>query len=143
MLSLRLPIQASYLTLPLFQGGQLDATLRQTKAVYEEAVAKYRQTVLTAFAEVENNLAAEHLLADEYGKVLDASQSVLRQLAIAENRYKSGLATYLEVASAQNAALGIERTGIRLRGQQVVSVAVLIKSLGGGWQAPESNANGS
>jgi|APCry1669188970_1035186.scaffolds.fasta_scaffold114173_2 outer membrane protein, multidrug efflux system len=56
MLSLRLPIQDSYLTLPLFQGGQLDATLRQTKAVYEEAVAKYRQTVLTAFAEVENNL---------------------------------------------------------------------------------------
>lgn len=131
------------LTLPLFQGGQLDATLRQTKAVYEEAVAKYRQTVLTAFAEVENNLAAEHLLTDEYGKILDASQSVLRQLEIAENRYRSGLATYLEVATAQNAALGIERTGIRLRGQQLVSVAALIKSLGGGWQAPESNANGS
>jgi len=131
------------LTLPLFQGGQLNATLRQTKAVYEETVAKYRQTVLSAFAEVENNLSAEHLLADEYQKLLDALQSVRRQLEIADNRYRSGLATYLEVATAQNAALGIERTGVRLRGQQLVSVAALIKSLGGGWQAPESNANGS
>ncbi|MFH0997541.1 MAG: efflux transporter outer membrane subunit [Pseudomonadota bacterium] len=131
------------LTLPLFQGGQLDATLRQTKAVYEETVAKYRQTVLSAFAEVENNLAAEHLLADEYRKMQDALQSVRRQLEIADNRYRSGLATYLEVATAQNATLGIERTGVRLRGQQLVSVAALIKSLGGGWQAPESNANGS
>ena len=77
------------------------------------------------------------------GGQLDASQSVLRQLEIAENRYRSGLATYLEVASAQNAALGIERTSVRLRGQQLVSVVALIKSLGGGWQAPESNANGS
>jgi outer membrane protein, multidrug efflux system len=129
--------------LPLFQGGQLNATLRQTKAVYEETVAKYRQTVLSAFAEVENNLAAEHLLTDEYQKVLDALKSGCRQQEIAGNRYRSGLAIYLEVATAQNAALGIERTSVRLRGQQLVSVAALVKSLGGGWQAPESNTNGS
>jgi NodT family efflux transporter outer membrane factor (OMF) lipoprotein len=125
------------LTVPLFQGGQLNATLAQTQAVYEETVARYRQTVLTAFAEVENNLSAEQLLADEYQKVQDALQSVRRQLEIADNRYRAGLATYLEVAAAQNAALGIERTGVRLRGLQRVSVAALIKSLGGGWQAPE------
>ena len=126
------------LTLPLFQGGQLTATLRQTKAVYEETVAKYRQTVLSAFAEVENNLAAEHLLTDEYEKVLDALRSVRRQLEIANNRYRYGLATYLEVAIAQNAALGIERTGVRLRGQQLVSVTALVKSLGGGWQVTDT-----
>jgi outer membrane protein TolC len=57
---------------------------------------------------------------------------VRRQLEIADNRYRAGLATYLEVAAAQNAALGIERTGVRLRGLQRVSVAALIKSLGGG-----------
>jgi outer membrane protein, multidrug efflux system len=129
------------LTLPLFQGGQLDADLRRTKAVYEETVAKYRQTVLSAFAEVENNLAAEHLLTDEYGKVLDTLQSARRQQEIADNRYRSGLATYLEVASAQNAALGIERTGMRLRGQQLVSVAALVKSLGGGWQVADNGNN--
>ncbi len=127
------------LTLPLFQGGQLNATLAQTKAVYEETVAKYRQTVLSAFAEVENNLAAEHLLADEYRKVLDTLQSVNRQLEIANNRYIAGLVTYLDVAAAQNAALGIERTGVRLRGQQLVSVASLIKSLGGGWEPSETD----
>jgi outer membrane protein, multidrug efflux system len=87
---------------------------------------------------VENNLAAEHLLTDEYGKVLDALQSVRWQLEIAGNRYASGLATYLEVATAQNAALGIERTSVRLRGQQLVSVAALIKSLGGGWQVTDN-----
>ena len=54
-----------------------------------------------------------------------------------------GVATYLDVETAQNVMLGIERTGVRLRGQQLVSVAALIKSLGGGWQAPESNANDS
>jgi NodT family efflux transporter outer membrane factor (OMF) lipoprotein len=127
------------LTLPLFQGGQLNATLAQTKAVYEETVAKYRQTVLSAFAEVENNLAAEHLLADEYRKVLDTLQSVNRQLEIANNCYIAGLVTYLDVAAAQNAALGIERTGVRLRGQQLVSVASLIKSLGGGWEPSETD----
>jgi len=126
------------LTLPLFEGGQLDATLRQTKAVYEETVAKYRQTVLSAFAEVENNLAAEHLLADEYEKVLDALRSVRRQLEIADNRYRFGLAIYLEVAIAQNAALGIERSSVRLRGQQLVAVVALIKSIGGGWQVTDS-----
>ena len=86
---------------------------------------------------MENNLSAEQLLANEYQKVLDALQSVRRKLEIADNRYSAGLATYLEVAAAQNAALGIERTGVRLRGLQRVSVAALIKSLGGGWQAPE------
>jgi len=129
------------LTLPLFQGGQLNATLRQTKAVYEETVAKYRQTVISAFAEVENNLVAEHLLVDEYEKVLDALRSVRRQLEIADNRYRYGLATYLEVAIAQNAALGIERSSVRLRGQQLVSVTALVKSLGGGWQVTDTGNN--
>lgn len=129
------------LTLPLFQGGQLRANLRQAKAVYEETVANYRQTVLAAFADVENNLAAEHLLASEYEQELAALQSARKQLAIANNRYSSGLVTYLEVATAQNAALGIERTSVRLHGQQLVAAVALIKSLGGGWNMPDSIAS--
>lgn len=124
------------LTLPLFQGGQLRATLRQSKAAYEETVAKYRATVLTAFADVENNLSAEHLLAGEYEQELAAMQWARRLLEIANNRYSSGLATYLEVATAQNVALGIERTSVRLHGQQLLAAVALIKALGGGWQAP-------
>jgi multidrug efflux system outer membrane protein len=122
------------LSLPLFQGGQLTANLRQAKAAYEETVARYRQTVLNAFAEVENNLVAEHLLARQYEDVTAALMSARKQLEVASNRYKAGLVTYLEVATAQNNVLGIERLATRLRGQQLVAVVSLIKSLGGGWQ---------
>ena len=121
------------LTVPLFQGGQLTATLQQTKATYEETIAKYRGTVLTAFADVENNLAAEYLLAEQYEQVMDALQSARKQLEIATNRYNSGLVTYLEVATAQNIVITTERTSMRLKGQNVVTAIALIKSLGGGW----------
>jgi len=126
---------APSVTLPLFQGGQLTANLRQTKAAYEETIARYRQTVLAAFADVENNLAAEHLLTNQYEQLMEALKSARKQLEIANHRYNAGLVTYLEVATAQNTALGIERTAMRLRGQQLVAVVALIKSLGGGWQA--------
>ena len=121
------------LTAPLFQGGQLTASLRQSKAAYEETVARYRGAVLTGFADVENNLAAEHLLARQYEQEMEALLWARRQLEIAANRYKSGLVTYLDVATAQNGELVIERASMRLRGQQVVATVALIKSLGGGW----------
>lgn len=122
------------ITLPLFQGGQLRANLRQAKAVHEETVAKYRQTVLAAFADVENNLAAEHLIAGEYEQEMEALQSARKQLQIANNRYSSGLVTYLDVATAQNTALSSERAAVRLHGQQLIAVVALVKSLGGGWK---------
>ncbi|MCX5812522.1 MAG: efflux transporter outer membrane subunit [Proteobacteria bacterium] len=129
-------------TLPLFQGGQLIAGLSQAKAAYEETVARYRQTVLAAFADVENNLAAEHLLANQYEKVATASKAGEKQLEIANNRYNAGLVTYLEVAAAENISLGITRTATRLRGQQLVAVVALIKSLGGGWQQTNKDGGG-
>ncbi len=126
---------APSITLPLFQGGQLVAGLDQARAAYEEAVAKYRQTVLSAFADVENNLSAEYLLANQHERVVAASKSGRRQLEVANNRYEAGLVTYLDVATAENVTLGIDRTAMRLRGQQLVSVIALIKSLGGSWMA--------
>jgi multidrug efflux system outer membrane protein len=131
------------LTIPLFQGGQLRANLRGVEAVYGQNVASYRQTVLVAFAEVEDNLAAEHLLATEQTAELAAMQAARKTLEIASNRYRAGLVTYLEVATAQNTALDLERTSVRLRGEQLVATVALIKSLGGGWQAPEQAAAGS
>jgi multidrug efflux system outer membrane protein len=125
------------LTLLLFQGGQLTANLCQAKAAYEETVAKYRGTVLTAFADVENNLAAEYLIAGEYGQVMDALKAARKQLEIANNRYHAGLVTFLEVATAQNVAPASERTSVRLHGQQLVAAVALIKSIGGSWY--ESN----
>jgi multidrug efflux system outer membrane protein len=136
----------SNLSQPLFQGGQLTGGLRQAKAAYEETVARYRQTVLTAFGQVEDNLAAEHLLASQYEQQLAAVQSAQKQLEIATNRYSGGLVTYLDVATAQNLSLSAERASVRLRGQQLVAAVALIKSLGGGWQAthgPGENAPNS
>ncbi len=119
------------LALPLFQGGQRRAGVRSAKARYEEAVATYRQTVLKAFAEVEDNLAAQRLLEEQYELEAAAYLSAKRQLALAENRYRGGLASYLQVSSAQSAALEHERTVARLRGQRFVAAVALIKSLGG------------
>jgi len=125
------------LTLPLFDAGQRNANLRSARASYEENVARYRQTVLTAFAEVEDNLAAQRLLADQYRKEFAAWQSACKQLEIADNRYRAGLASYLTVATAQTAASERERAVARLRGQQSVAAIALIKSLGGGFAAQE------
>jgi multidrug efflux system outer membrane protein len=129
----------SSLAQPLFEGGKLTANIHQAEAVYEETVARYRQTVLTAFSDVEDNLAAEHLLANQYEQTMDALKSARKQLEVANSQYRIGLATYLEVATAQNTTLGIERTATQLRGQQLVAVVALIKSLGGGWQSPDSS----
>jgi multidrug efflux system outer membrane protein len=123
-------------TFPLFEGGLLRADLRQAKAAYDEAVARYRQNVLTAFAEVEDNLAGQQLLVTEHEAEAAALQAAQKTLEIANNRYKAGLVTYLEVATAQNAALDLERTAVRLRGDQLVTTVALIKSLGGCWQVP-------
>jgi multidrug efflux system outer membrane protein len=121
------------LALPLFEGGQRRAGVRFAKARYEETVATYRQTVLKAFAEVENNLAAQRLLDEQYESERAAGLSARKQLELAENRYRGGLASYLQVTSAQSAALEHERTVARLRGQRFVAAVALIKSLGGIW----------
>lgn len=127
------------LSLPLFEGGQRQAKLRVARAAYEETVARYRQTVLTAFAEVEDNLAAQHLLASQYEQELSALVFARKQLDIANNRYRSGLVSYLQVATAQIVALERERVVARLRGQRFVAAVALVKSLGGGWEGLQQN----
>ncbi|MDB6068228.1 MAG: efflux system, outer rane lipoprotein NodT family [Pedosphaera sp.] len=122
------------LTLPIVEGGALRAGLRLAKAAYEETVANYRQTVLAAFGEVEDNLSAQILLAGEYEEQIGALKASNRQLEIANDRYRDGLVTYLEVATAQNNTLILERTTVELRGQQLVTAALLVKALGGSWQ---------
>ena len=126
------------LTLPLFEGGRLRANVRIAEAGYQETVARYRDTVLNAFAEVEDYLAAQGLLASRYQRELAALESARRQLEIASNRYRSGLVTYLEVVTAQNSALDRERAVARLRGEQFAAAVALVKALGGGWQGLET-----
>jgi multidrug efflux system outer membrane protein len=122
------------LSLPIFDGGQLSANLRAVKASYEEAVARYRQTVLAAFGDVETNLAAELLLAEQDEQERVAVQAARKQLEISENRYRAGLVTYLQVAVSQNLALEHERASARLRGQRCAAAVAMVKSLGGTWK---------
>jgi len=122
------------LNVPIFEGGRLRADLRLTKATYEEVIANYRQSVLSAFAEVEDNLSAQNLLASQYEAQSRALVAARKQLEIANNRYRNGLITYLEVATAQNTVLNVEFATVQLRGQQIVAAVTLVKALGGGWE---------
>jgi NodT family efflux transporter outer membrane factor (OMF) lipoprotein len=120
--------------LPLFTGGANRAQLALSRAAYQEMVAAYRQTVLSAFQEVEDQIAAQHLLEAQLQAETAALASAQQTLDIANNRYKSGLVTYLEVATAQTSALALERTVVQIRGDKLVAVVGLIKALGGGWE---------
>jgi multidrug efflux system outer membrane protein len=124
--------------LPLFTGGLNRAKLAAARAAYNETVANYRQTVLSAFGEVEDALAAQRLLADEWVADNAALAAARHTLAISENRYKSGLVTYLDVAIAQTSALDLERTVVHLQGSRQAATVNLIKALGCGWAIPKS-----
>lgn len=128
--------------LPLFQGGQLRANVRATRAAWDETVARYRDTVLVAFAEVEDNLAAQRLLADEYERLVVASTSARKQAEIARTRYEHGLVSYLPVVTAETLAFERDRAVVRSRGQRSTAAVALIKSLGGGWVPPLARSLG-
>lgn len=120
--------------LPLFTGGYNRAQLAAARAAYDQTVANYRQTTLSAFEDVEDQLAAQQLLTDQLAGEHAAMISARQTLDIANNRYKAGLVTYLEVVTSQSAALDLERTVVQLEGERSVAAVGLIKALGGGWQ---------
>ena len=122
--------------LPLFTGGFNRAQLAGARAAYNETVATYRQTVLDAFGEVEDTLAAQRLLTEEWTAENAALAAARHALEIANNRYSDGLVTYLDVATAQTVALTHEQTVVQLEGSRLVTAINLIKALGGGWQEP-------
>jgi outer membrane protein, multidrug efflux system len=122
------------LQLPLFTGGRNRAQLDLARAAYDETVAGYRQTVLSAFQEVEDELAGQQLLETQFQADQAALAAAQRTLEVANNRYKAGLVTYLEVVTAQSSALAIESATVELRGQKLRALVGLIKALGGGWE---------
>ncbi|HWH71762.1 MAG TPA: efflux transporter outer membrane subunit, partial [Candidatus Sulfotelmatobacter sp.] len=128
------------LELPLFTGGRNRAQLAQARAFYHETVANYRQTVLNAFQEVEDQLANQQLLATQMEAETAAMIAAQHTLEIANNRYRAGLVTYLEVATAQSSALSLERTVVQLQGQKLVTSVGLIRALGGGWEQEKPEA---
>ncbi|HEY0513125.1 MAG TPA: efflux transporter outer membrane subunit, partial [Thermoanaerobaculia bacterium] len=126
----------------LFDGGRRRATVEQAEANYDATVAGYRESVLTAFQNVEDNLAALRILTDEATQQAAATAAAERSLALTRNRYAAGIATYLEVITAQNAAYVNERNQVDLRVRQMTASVNLIKALGGGWTAAELPSGG-
>jgi len=121
----------------LFDKGKRKAATEQARAEYDGTVASYRQTVLTAFQEVEDNLAALRILSREIEQQDSAVKSAERALALATDRYKSGIDSYLNVITAQATLLSNQRTAENLRMQQMTASVQLIKALGGGWNASQ------
>jgi multidrug efflux system outer membrane protein len=128
------------LELPLFTGGLNTANLNRTRAAYDEVVADYRQTVLGAFGDVEDSLAAQRWLSDEWNAENQAVVAASHALDIANNRYRAGLVTYLDVATAQTAALVQEQAAVQLQGARLTACVNLIKALGGGWDVASQQA---
>jgi NodT family efflux transporter outer membrane factor (OMF) lipoprotein len=118
---------------PIFDAGRRRATTDQAIAAYDQTVATYRETVLTGFQQVEDNLAALRILekeADTQQRAVVASQ---KYLDLALTRYRGGITSYLEVTTAQSAALTDEVTAVNILGRRMTSAVFLIQALGGGW----------
>jgi NodT family efflux transporter outer membrane factor (OMF) lipoprotein len=121
----------------LFDAGRRRAQVQLSEAAYDAAIANYRQTALTAFQEVEDNLAALRVLEQEQAKQHEATVAAENSLQLALNRYKGGLVTYLEVITAQSIALTNQRTEVDLLRRRMDASVQLIKAVGGGWDSSQ------
>lgn len=120
---------------PLFSGGRLQAQVGNAGAAYEEAVANYRQTVLDAFREVEDNLAAANMLAANAGVQEEGASAARESERVARDQYQQGVVDYRAVVDAATAALDAGRGALQLRLRRLDTSVSLIAALGGGWQA--------
>ncbi len=117
----------------IFDAGRRRAVTAQARAQYQGTVANYRLTVLNAFQEVEDNLAALRILSDEQVSSADAVKASIRSTNLSTGRYKGGVTTYLEVLTAQQAQLGDQRTDEDIVTRRFVASVQLVSALGGGW----------
>jgi multidrug efflux system outer membrane protein len=130
------PLFGTALSYTIFDGGRRQANLDGTLAVLEESVADYRQRVLVAFAEVEDNLAGLRVLRDQAEATRESLASTNRALKLADSRYRAGATSYLDVIDAQRSALAIQRLETQIKGARATSTVALIRALGGGWDVP-------
>jgi NodT family efflux transporter outer membrane factor (OMF) lipoprotein len=118
---------------PIFEGGRLVAETARVKAVYEEQAADYRNTVLTAYQDVEDNLVALRRLQEESETDAAAVLATGVNLKQAQDRYFAGIVTYLEVSTAETAALQAQVQATTIQARRMSASILLIKALGGGW----------
>ena len=119
----------------IYDGGYRASQTEAARAQYDNTVAGYRQSVLTAFQQVENNMAALRVLQQEAAVTAIAVDAARQSVTLTTNRYKEGNASYLDVVVTQAAALNNERSANDVRGRRMVASVQLIQALGGGWDA--------
>ena len=124
---------APAIAVSVFDGGRRRAGVEQAEAAYQRAEAQYRDVVLVAFREVEDSLSALRILAEEAAVQRAGVEAAQRSLALSTNRYRGGVATYLEVVITQNALLQAQRTALGILRRQMAASILLVKALGGGW----------
>ena len=120
---------------PLFDGGARGAASDQAVAAYDEEVALYRQSVLTGFQEVEDNLAALRILGEEARVQDEVVQGARTNVELTMNQYRAGVVSYLNVILAQATLLSNERTAATVLGRRLTASVNLVKAAGGGWSA--------
>jgi NodT family efflux transporter outer membrane factor (OMF) lipoprotein len=119
----------------LFDAGLRKSQTEQAIANYDATVATYRQTVLTGFQEVEDNVAALRILEEEAAVQREALEAARQSLELTLNQYKAGTVSYLNVVTAQTTALANERSAVDILGRRLVASVLLVRALGGGWSA--------
>jgi len=125
---------------PLYSGGTPKARRTEASAAYDEVVADYRQAVLNGFREVEDNLAALHILEEAAAVQAEAVKAARESARITNNQYQAGIVDYLSVIVVQATALDNERAALNILGRRLVASVTLIKALGGGWKADAPKA---
>ena len=129
------PLVGTALSLPIFDGGRRQADVALARARYEEDVAHYRQTVLTAFREVEDGLSSLRILGEQ-SQVQDAAvEAAVRAAQLSQVQYREGSVSYLDVIDADRMVLQQRRAAVHLDGERARTVVDLIRAIGGGWGA--------
>ena len=121
----------------IFEGGARSAAVAAARATYDESVATYRQTVLTAFQQVEDDLSDLRILQNEAAVEDTAVRDARRAVAIALNEYRAGTQAYTTVVTAENTALSDEQAALSIQQSRLVASVALIQALGGGWDAAQ------
>ncbi|GJH39193.1 efflux transporter outer membrane subunit [Paraburkholderia hospita] len=137
------PFAGTALTVPLFDGGRRKANLANARAKYDEDVAQYRQQVLVAFREVEDNLSDLRLLTDQTREQNDAVNASKRAEHLSQTQYQEGQVAYLDVIDAQRQTLQSQLQLSHLAGTQAVATVNLIRALGGGWGDVKADVGGA
>ena len=126
-------VLGALLSMPLIDGGRNSNNVKRSEAALEESVAGYRQTVLGAFAEVEDNLAGLRILGGQTAQIDEALVSARRSADLAQKLYDAGRSSYLDLLDAQRNLAAVERNAVQLRSDRAVTTVALIRSLGGDW----------